>query len=323
MKAIPRWIYYTVGLAAIAIVLATLLRIFTPQTVEVPQSPFTQTNINNTSTVFTGVRYTGPAFTPPGQLTVARASLNEEAFTEIVSTLVTSLALEPVETEPNTWQNPAYYLFLEEYDNRYILVNQSLSFVEPENHVNLTQAATTAEEFFTTHFPNIAAKPQLSEVVYSTAVGHYDTVESPAEADVVQIPFAYTLDNLPIFYANRSEYPFILYVTGDNKVGKVFFYPQSLRYTSLSKNDTLTIDQAIANINRNQGAIVSFTQDEGSENVLAEIKSAKLTNVTMEYRLDPDSNILYPFYRFSGTAQNATNVTLAIELITPAVATTP
>jgi hypothetical protein len=52
--------------------------------------------------------------------------------------------------------------------------------------------------------------------------------------------------------------------------------------------------------------------------ILDSLTSFTFSTITLEYRLDEQQNLLLPFFRLKGEAQTSTNITVPVEILTPA-----
>lgn len=299
----------------IALLVAAIFRVLTPVPPEVPQTPLATTNILKSRTTFAQVTYTGP--TPdslPGKLILAQITGADNLLTPLIKNL------RLIKEGSDTWKNDQYNLAYEADLQFYILDNQALAFSTVAVHPDLAAATTAATNFLTQQFgvSNYQAIPAHTQ--FLSSAGHFDPVPE-SEATAVKLVFAPHLGGVPIVISNSSVMPIELFIDGNNQVRKVFFFEQIPQYQPLPEVEVFDVPTAITQINQGQAAIIAFSQQKLLQVSLKQITSAQLTKVFLEYRSDPNSRLLVPYYRFVGTAVNDLEDTLDIELITPAVVT--
>ena len=107
------------------------------------------------------------------------------------------------------------------------------------------------------------------------------------------------------------------------QVLRVDFSPLFISTQPLSTSSRITINDAINNINNDQGSIISFGLKDTHKTDISVIKSADFEEVTIEYRYDSQIGLAYPFYRFSGTGKDLGGLEITLEVNTPAVKTVP
>jgi hypothetical protein len=320
-----KWYYWVVGGAAAALIVATVIRVITPQPVIVPETPQVTSNVGGLKTNFSGLRYVGPDFKKPAKLPIAPASVTANQ-TVFLNQLIQNLNLKPHQVIPDFWENEKYTLsFLPEAGTATLTEAQlSLQPVD-DTGATLTEAAAieAARDFIAEHFPSLTnMTPQTKDIVYlrGDADAHRSTVE---EAHLAVIPFAPTIENLPVFIGSTSNFPLEVFVARDLSVRKVVFSPTSLQFEPSAEADIISIDEALKNINTNQkAAVTQFSNIEvGTTIDLSDIVAGQLSEVFLEYRLDSELQVIYPFYRFRGRVENAAGDKFEIELVTPAVVT--
>jgi hypothetical protein len=141
----------------------------------------------------------------------------------------------------------------------------------------------------------------------------------PAQASVVLIPFAPLLDNLPVYYRNVSDWPYMVTINSQDELVRLEFFPLFFTFEPVGQRNLIGVERAIENINRNQGSIISGYQNDLTPLNWQAVTRGTLTQVSLEYRIDNETNLVYPFYRFSGQLINDQEQIIEAEVITPAV----
>jgi hypothetical protein len=146
---------------------------------------------------------------------------------------------------------------------------------------------------------------------------------TPDKANLISLPYTYQIDGFPVYFKIQTQYPFLFSVNSQGTLQSVQFSPFFTQLTPLQKLPTIGILDAIKNVNQGQASLLGATNQLSATQDFSQIQSANLTTVSLEYRIDPKTALVYPFYRFSGDAVEAKGQAASIIIITPAVATVP
>ncbi|MDQ3008667.1 MAG: hypothetical protein M3Q81_03650 [bacterium] len=316
-----RWFQIGVVVVAIALVVAAILRALTPVTPEIPQTPLAVTNLDNTRTSFNNVTFVGTPLTPPARMSVARVLPNQQSVEEVTNRLITSFNLQPVAGAPNTWTSDEYFLSFVPEVGQYEFGRQTLDISGISPIITKPQGMAVAQNFIAATFPNIQLGPIDAGVEYLGAQIHPESVPAE-EAHFISVPFSFSVDGYPVYYLNSTIFPFIV-VADTNGVQKVRYQPLMSNLETAWQAETLSLAEAMANINANQAAIIFADQEEVLQTNIRSITSGQLESVVLEYRVDANAGLAYPYYRFTGTLLNADGVAIDVVVITPAVKTVP
>lgn len=312
-------------LVAVALIIGAILRILTPPPTTIPQTNFVTTNRDGSNSIFSNIVYEGPDATFPNQLPIASAIASSTTARDIERLLIEKFELTPAREPQNLWVGIDFYLTYDRRQDRYLLHNQfANSRMETETQpVNKAQAIAAAQEFLQDIFPDTELAPLESEIAYySSDHEHYEEV-SENSAQQLNIPFAYLIGGYPLLYGKQSAFPFEVTVNNRNQVVQVSFAPQFLTIVPVEVVDLISVSEALRNINdRNLGSLVKAQSREVDELNLSSVNSGLLNRVSLEYRLDPDLKLAFPFYRFDGTITNRDDALLDASIITPAVVMT-
>lgn len=297
--------------------LATILRMLTPKSQPLPASPFVSVNVDGSSTLFENVTYTGTPLEIPQTAKIASITFLEA---NAVSQLVANYALVPSVNTTGFWRGPTHTLSLVTQINQYSLTLNEHAHENPPI-VNLEAAKGVASDFVKTYFPSSDLKLLESKVSYSS--DDHGRQTEPENALYVTLPFSYQIDGYEVNVGAASLKPLSITVNGEGEIQKVAFFPQTSQLEATDVKGTLTISEALKNINFGNASITrAFQEDFQAFNIRA-IKSAQLETVTLEYRLDEALRLAYPFYHFYGTATDDQGVRFTIEILTPAIAVGP
>lgn len=307
-----------IALAIVLLVISAILTVLSPKSVSIPETPsYTQTNLYDEVTTFQNIQYVGKDFSIAPAMMVATMTSSSLTFDSILTQFVNDFQLRALPIPPDTWNGPDYSLSKTAPLNYYNLTtNRPAS--SSAKAVRVNQATQTAASFLQKYLPSIQVQLVESKVNYFSD-GYEPTRTTPENARVIFLPFSYQIDGTPVFYNNQREYPFEFVIDSDLHIRKFSFYPLFIQLQLLQKQKTISINQAVIHINQGKASLIG----ERSTNIgdISQITSAQLSEVSVEYRSDPQSKYVYPFYRFSGDATDANGQKIHVELITPAIQT--
>ncbi len=314
------WVKIFIALVIVLLVVSAVLRAIAPPVVKIPQSQdFTQKNLYGTKTTFQNITYTGTEFKVPTQLSIAQFTPMALTGDKLATQFETDFNLTALGIPANTWAGTSYSFSLAEGSGHNVL-NKDDAFPSAQI-VNKDQAIQTAQTFLQKYIPGNTLQ------VISDKINYYADSPEPAVTDasksnLVFLPFSYVIDGYPVFYQNQRDYPFEFLVDPENNIHKFSYYPFFIQISPGQKQNTISIAQAVTNINAGKASLISMDADDTSVTDISQITSAKLNAVSIEYRTDSQSGYVYPFFRFLGTATNGKNESFQVEIITPAIQTT-
>jgi hypothetical protein len=321
MKNNPHRIYFIFGiLVIIFLVVAAILRVLTPPPITIPQNQVFSQNFDGTQTLFGDIRFTGDIPSFPSKMMIGQIRPTQITEEYVVNQLVTKHQLKKLDAPANMWVGETYSLNKDQQTGNYFLVKNEVP--DQTATINKTQAITTATNSLQQAFPDISMKPFESQAQYFTANVEPKEVD-PNQAQIMLIPFGYTLSDLPVLYQTQNLFPFEIYITADNQLQKLIFNPRFIQITPLQEQTIISIPQAIENMKKGNVSIISSSLDDTNPGDFSQISTANLTSVALEYRFDQKTPLVYPFYHFSGVGKNIENQDLTLEVITPAVTTVP
>jgi hypothetical protein len=316
-KLKSKWVLICLALIVVGYLITMILRVLTPQATKLPASELQVTNLQDTVTSFNNISYEGDQPTLPTEFEIKRAALSR-IDAALHGELVKAFELTQ---KPGTeiFEGPTYHLSQSDPQAWVLSINGGVPIPIV---VDVPRAVQVAVDFAGENLPQLSATPYQSAFEYFFADFIHLDDSTQAEANMVSIPFATTVGPYPVFLENQDVFPVIYFVSSRYQVEKVVFNPLQLQLgeTTMS-SPPLSIEEAIENINNDKGAIIRAGQQKFGELNLTEITEAKLTKVSVEYRVDQELGLAYPFYRFSGTAENAAGFELDVDIVTPAVAT--
>lgn len=314
-----KWFQLILIIAAVLLGAGYLFRLLTPT--QIPLQPIINRNYQGSTSTFEKVTFIGIAPNLPAELSVGTAEnfvpLNFEDRT-VKEKLITRYDLQRHPAVPTLWMSPTYGLQEIEETGSYELISQV--FLPEGKLVDTVLARQVAQNFVDSIFPENNLQLLFNKIIYRHADVHGDIVEAQ-DAELVEIPFGYTIDTYPIFLEKSLEYPVTVIINADNQVQKAVFHPFFLTPKIDGKIETLTLPEALANINSNKATIVSSRYEGFERESLEKIVTGSMSEITIEYRVSAETKRLVPYYKFSGSLTNDQGQEFYGEIITPAVQT--
>jgi hypothetical protein len=264
-------------------------------------------------------------------ITVSRAGVYQvgktsqtqmRATVNMIETLVDRYSLESIYDEEDvaTYTSDSHTLSVN-------LPENSINFsrnepAETETAIDQNKALTAANDFLKIILPEQDLSPITENIEYFKG-GYHLEPSTKISASIVVIPFSYTLEGIPL-YSDTEPDPFATIMVNSNlQVQKASIQTLLTVPEKMYPAEIITIDDALNNITHSQdGKIASFVETEQplfSEPNLNRIKQGTLKTVQLEYRVDAQKNLIYPFYRFEGELVDVDDITFYGEIITPAV----
>lgn len=309
-----RWFIILVMVAGVAVLIASILRLLTPQSQPLPTSPFVQVNVDGSSTTFENVSFVGTATTMPR---TAKITQVETIPVNPLEQLIADFQLTPHPDLEEFWANERFNLILIPEVNQYSFT-QNENFDSPTSGINAETAQSAAQNFVTTYFAD-SNLVLLDENVRYLMDEHAEDVD-PSKANFIYFPYSYKIDNFLLKMGPANLLPLSVTVNAQSQIVEADFFAQLYSFNVADTKPTLTIEQAIKNINAGKASINRAVNADLKMINLQTVTSAQLTRVEMEYRLDEALRLAYPYYHFYGTAVDDQDTSFEVEILTPAVA---
>lgn len=309
-----KWIVRLVIIAGVGLVIATIFRLLTPSTPTIPASDLITTNTDGTQTNFSNVVYSGPEIEVPPRMEIASVQVQE---IPVVDQLIQDFQLQRTSTTFQVWRGPQYSLTYSSQINQYTL---SLNQPAPPGSAPLNPgtAQEVAKTFVAQYFGGTNLQLLENNIRYTLEEGDSQVPVSQAQAAV--FPFSYSLQGFPVVLGQTNLLPVTVTVNQANQLVKAVFTPANLQLTPRGSKNTLSVETAVENINQGQASITRAFQENFQPIDLASIVSGDMVQGTLQYRMDAQSQLVFPFYVFSGVVINSQNVPINAEISTPAVA---
>jgi len=325
-KTNNNFIIYFLLFSFILLIINIIVRYFLPREVPIATSNFQSTNRDGSQSKFLEVTYSGPQPVSnqiPKEFSIASYTKPAVNFDQIKEDLISDLNLIQSENLETIWINQDWYLDYQPVSNYYSLTK--LLDIE-ENYINQLPTGFNMDSLLSVTyeeknklFPNLEITIQSDNIVFWPTIREFYTETTINNALLAEVPMTYEIDDYPIYFQKESKYPFVFLISSDMSFVKLTYFPFATNPRVIGKKRSISIDDAIENIRNNRFAsIISNYQEQGNELKIESILSVDFDDFAIEYRIDEEQSLIYPFYRFSGNAESV-NDNLRIEVLTPAI----
>lgn len=314
------FIWYLGAFVLLALIATALLRVLTPQDLKVEEQSFVTTNYDEKSSTFKKVAFTGEAISLPEKMPLYQMTGGNQVSEDIAEKIRQSFQLTQNKDKDNYWQSADKLLIYQKLEKRFTLYDYAAKIQDSTTTINSDQAIQACQDFFK-NASGLTVQAQLDHIIYYNAAEEFKEV-SPEKAYRAYIPLSISLNGYPTYIGNKSEFPFSCLVLNNAEIAKVNFSDFFYTFQESYQVKTITIDQAVKNIEKGIASIISIDDEMITSFDSYWIDSARLTKVQVVYRYDKDLQIAYPFYQFNAVLTNSEGLTTAGTIITPAVLST-
>lgn len=281
-------------------------------------------NFDNSTTNFARVTWTGEPISVPTDLPVYQGGITRPPLQQFV---------EPLLAAGDFTQNPYTSTIFHSKTGTLQIVESDhlLAFTRAQNAPSEDSFGRTSRGDFEESQAKAAALAFLSDALGIQADGleltsarFYQSDENPDQvepslASFVQLTFSPKLNGIPVVTALAGTETVRAAVDRNYQVLMIKVDPQEVTTSSSTRYPTFSMEEAIANINKNQAFIGNASWETSGGIALEQIRSATLTNGRLEYYIPQNSQTLVPYYRLWGTAVDATGKNIIVDILTPAV----
>lgn len=310
--------------SAILLLVSMIVRLFLPSEVDIPLSDFQRINKDGSQSEFYEVINQVSEIEVPDNFSIATYTNNSINFEKVKNDLINNLNLQQNPSVDTIWSNEKWYLNYQPDSNEYILLNLENSEEGHEkklpNGFNLDQLVMFVENQMKNFLPEIGVSVRTDSIdFWPNEHENYVELSTISEATFADVPLTYTIDGYPIFDKKESTYPFRMTVYSDLSFGKLTYSPFSIDIRMAGNKKSISVEEAVENIRTNRFAsIIENFQEQGNELKIEQILSVTFEQVSIEYRIDEEQRLIYPFYKFSGEAETENDI-LWLEVLTPAI----
>ena len=307
--------------AATALIIASILRVLTPQEEQVLESDFVIENFDKSETTFKKVAFMGNPIEIPKSFAIYRPVTSENQADRLAEKIIRDFSLIQQENRDNYWLTEDYNLINRTAEHEYVFYNLTETNISSQSaSIDLSKAIQNCDNFLKNYDIDLEMEAQTDEVVYlgEGLEPQETTIEDAIEA---QIPFTQMIGEYPVFYLNEKDFPFHCAVNRNEEIRDFVFKDLLYKFEEVRELNSISIDRAINNISNGKASIISAKSQIAEILDLTYIQRAELTSVSIDYRYDNKLQILYPFYHFQADITNIDGLNIKAEIITPAVNT--
>lgn len=317
------WFVLTLGVLFMLAIVGVALRYLIPTNPTTPPPALTQQgNPDNTNTEFLNLTFSGSAPAAPEKMWVAKVlSFGKTNSQELLNSLINAYDLQQSPYVDTMWIGKTHSLEYDLENNEYRLStrlsldNPAPHLIEPSTVSQLVSRANTeAKKIFPTiklvSFPN---KAQLLKGGLEFGPASQD------DALYIGVPFGLSFYDTPVLLEYELDFPMVVYIDARGEVFRIVARPFSAEFEAKSQHFSLSVQEALQEIQRGNASIIESYSERTFTPKLDKVVRGEFTNATLEYRIDPNNNLLVPYYHFVGTLVNYDNDLFTADVITPAV----
>lgn len=316
------WLLLTlVGVGLLAL-LGFALR-YTAQRLQTATPSLTnQGNVNQTKTNYSNLTFTGDAPRIPEKMWVARVERFDQPDDQsLVTALVKKYELQPSPHVAGIWNGPSYSLEFDQSKNEYRLsknLTAATGKAKTISPASVNRLVSTAARAVKEIFPETSYVPFPQQVEYLIADGLYEP--SPIEtATHIRVPFGLSYFEVPVLLNFSRSFPMTVALDAEGEITTLVAQPFSADFQPESQHFSLSVQEAIQQIQQGNASIIDSYSEQTITPDLKQIVRGEFSAAALEYRIDTKTNLLVPYYHFTGTLVNFDNDIFSAEVITPAV----
>lgn len=313
------WIVFALGLLLVAVTL--LLALYRPKNQTVPPT-LTHPDASGTPTAFLNLTFTGTAPTIPEKMWVGRVTqFDNTNDTTLLDSLIKQFQLVSSPHLDFVWNGPEYSLAFDAARNEYQLSRQLTAPTPAQPPIAASAIAglvRAADALVTNIFPDIAFISFPDQARLLVADGEFDPA-TLGTATHLEIPYGPSFYQLPVLLELQPDFPLKIYVDATGLLIRLVATPFTAKFEAESQWFSLSVQEALRQIEQGNARIVSSFSETTIMPNLDKVVRGELTSAVLEYRIDPTTKLLIPYYRFDGTLVNFDNDIFSAQIITPAV----
>ncbi|MBP7875362.1 hypothetical protein KA012_00005, partial [Candidatus Woesebacteria bacterium] len=307
--AAKHWLVLSLGTILITAVVGIVAQLLT-STPPPPEPTPLQGNPDNTQTAFYGITFTGNAPVVPEKMWVARVLRFDETNSgALLDSLIKNFDLQQSPYVSSVWSGDNYSLEYDSPTNEYRLSKnfdleaEQTDIIKP---TSVAQLVGIAEGEVKKIVPSVdyVSFPTKAQLLRGVTELEPATLE---DATYLAIPFGLSYYNTPVLLGFARTFPMTAYVDAAGVVVRIVAQPFSAEFEASSQHTTLSTQEAIQQIQLGTGSIIDSYSPNTVTPLLEKIVRGKFTSATLEYRIDPATNLLIPYYHFVGTLANNEN----------------
>lgn len=304
----------------ISLAITYIFRVLTPN--QIAPQPSVFTNLYDMETQLHNIVFSGKAPEIPAELPISTLVSYDENITDVKQRFINKFQLNEKDGPIEVWESDTYTTSILE-DPFLIVLSKKSENVRQESEVGfnnnqITQITNQANTLIKELFPENTPVLYQKNMAYLTDSIEPEFTNNPQEAGMIYVPFTYQINGIPVYLEKELHYvAYFIYNTRLELV-RAEIRPYELNFTAQRNYQTVPIDLAMSNVNNNNLALI-YTEPYRALPTLT-ASEGDMSAAYVEYRVDPVSDTIAPYYRFTGTVSEG-DFDYFVEIITPAIQT--
>ncbi|MBI2309549.1 hypothetical protein HYU89_01500 [Candidatus Collierbacteria bacterium] len=311
------WLLTVLGLVIILIPIIILIRGQRPPRVTVPPPEITGQVPNK---AVRSITYTGQQLILPKTMVVYRNTASELSLMNLVKRIATSRNLPPSPNSSTLWVSgeTGEYVHL---DQAHGVVTYGQNLPPEDAPAPQTDRARQLAQQWVKDTLSLTVRPDEKNIKYFAVSGSQLVPVDPGSAEVIEIPLNLTIGQYPVMIGNAAIPVATVSVGRNHTINRAILKPFALTPMSASELPTIDLSTIVKNLT-DKAEIISIMPEAPIDTNAHPPTEITLTEVQIQYRLDPNTNLIYPYVAFTGTAKlQGESVTADVNVISPVVNT--
>lgn len=312
--------HWVLIVSALLLFISAVLSILTSQEqLKISKNEEGFSNFDRSNSTFKNIYFSGIELSLPDFFRVFSIEEETNVAELLANRIINEKKLLIHETIPNYWTSDTAELAKSEYEKNFTFVEFSEGEKSDLNIIK-NEAIKVCQNFYSKYQVGENLQVKEDEIVYLNNDDEQHEVDQK-DAKIMIIPLSYNLDGFDLFFQNEGEYPFMCKVSNKYVAEKIVFKDLFYNFKPIAELSPISIDQAVSNIKKGDGAIIKAESQIVNIIDLSWINEANLYSVEIDYRYDEKLKIAYPFYKFKAKLTNSGGINIEAVIITPAVKT--
>lgn len=305
------------ALAVLLLAMITIIRGRRAPSVAVPPPGITGQVPNQ---AVRSITYTGEPLTLPDKMTIYRNNASDLKLLDLVKRIAAQRSLTPSPHSQTLWVSAA--------GSEYVHLDQARSVVTygrdlPPADASAPEAARAQKvaQQWVKDTLSLTTKADEANLKHFTLSGSELVATTTGKAEIIEIPLNLTIGNYPVVIGNAAIPVATVSVGRNHTITRAILKPFALAPVPVTEVTTIDFATIVANL-KDQGEIVSIMPREPVDTVAHPPTEITLTEAQIQYRLDPLTQLVYPYIVFTGTTKlESESAIAAVTVIAPAAST--
>lgn len=316
------WAQKLLLFAIIAVSLSWIFKLATPTQVE-PQ-PTVLKNVANLNTSLQGITFTGTAPAIPEQLPTGSLLSYEEVANVVKDRLIKKFSLSPKDGSTKIYENDDFTLSVLTSPDQLTLSQRLTDSNQPVTQFSqplIEEIVRSSDLIVVELYPENPPTVVRDQMRYIGSSQEPVITNNVTEAELVMVPYVYQFNGYPVYLERNTQYVAYFMFNAKKELVKAEFRPYLITFSPEKNFQSIPLPLAMSNINNNNAALI-YTDSYGQgTDMTLNITAGELDSARIEYRVDPTTSSLVPYYHFYGVLNETAEQDITTQLITPAIQT--